>query len=158
MSWAPRTRPLQLAFGALLALALAACDGEVAAPTSTPSPTPSPSPSPSPSATLESPSPAPDPVVTEQGGTYWGVYLAVGDGPDLEDAIAYLSEQRELEVGSQFSVGDLSCDQGASETLGLDGPMRVAVYFDTQADAEAWADTLEGGPVGIAEVQTFCLD
>jgi hypothetical protein len=99
----------------------------------------------------------PSPVVTEQGGTYWGVYLAIGEGPDIEDAINYLTEERGLEPGQEFSIGDLSCDRGAE--LGTDaGPMRVAVYFDSQEDAEAWAETLPASPIAIAEVETFCLD
>lgn len=155
-------RWILLTLSLVVALGAAACDGE--SPVVAPSPSPSPSPSPTPAPTEPSPSPepgpesTPEPVVTEHGGTYWGVYLAVGEGPDLEDAIAYLTTERGLEFGSEFSIGDLSCDTGAAEALGAEGPMRVAVYFETQEDAEAWADTLPGPPVGIVEVQTFCLD
>ena len=102
---------------------------------------------------------APVPVPPEHGGTYFGVYLAVGQGTDIEDAINYLSEERGLEPGQEFTIGDISCDRGAQEALGADaGPMRVAVYFDTQEDAEAWAETLPAPPITIAEVQTMCLD
>lgn len=119
-----------------------------------------------PSAGTESPAPvvteeevAPTPVVTEHGGTYFGVYLAVGEGPDIEDAINYLTEERGLAAGQEFSIGDVSCDLGAEAALGAGaGPMRVAVYFDSQAEAEAWSQTLPAPPIGIAEVQTMCLD
>ena len=102
---------------------------------------------------------APIPVVTEHGGTYFGVYLAVGEGPDIEDAINYLTEERGLAAGQEFSIGDVSCDLGAETALGAGaGPMRVAVYFDSQEEAEAWSQTLPAPPIGIAEVQTMCLD
>ena len=98
----------------------------------------------------------PSPVEPEHGGTYWGVYLAVGEEPDLEDAIAYLTEERGIEL---FSIGDISCDAGAREALGkAAGPQRVALYFETEDDARAWAETLPAPPVGVAEVQTYCLD
>jgi hypothetical protein len=101
----------------------------------------------------------PTPVVTEQGGTYFGVYLAVGEGPDVEDAINYLTEERGLAAGQDFSIGDVACDQGAEEALGAGaGPMRVAVYFDSQEEAEAWSQTLPAPPIAIAQVETFCLD
>ena len=54
---------------------------------------------------------------------------------------------------------DLNCDQGAGQALGPDpGPLSVAVYFQAEEDARAWAETLPGPPVGIVEVRTFCLD
>jgi hypothetical protein len=98
----------------------------------------------------------PQPVVPEHGGTFWGVYLAVGEEPDLEDAIAYLNEER----GIDFSgFGSVDCDEGARKALGPGaGPYTVAVYFDTEEDARAWAETLPAPPVAIAEVRTFCLD
>jgi hypothetical protein len=133
------------------AMLLAACGGDENGP-----PT-SGGDSPAPVATEEGSEPTP--VVTEQGGTYFGVYLAVGEGPDIEDAINYLTEERGLEPGQDFSIGDVSCDQGAEAALGAGaGPMRVAVYFESQEDAEAWSQTLPAPPIGIAEVQTMCLD
>ena len=102
---------------------------------------------------------ATDPVPPEHGETYFGVYLATGQGPDLEDAINYLTEERGLEPGQEFTIGDVSCDRGAQEALGPDaGPMRVAVYFESEDEAEAWAETLPAAPITIAEVQTMCLD
>jgi hypothetical protein len=98
----------------------------------------------------------PSPVAPEHGGTYWAVYLAVGEGPDLEDAIAYLTEERGIEF---FGPTDVNCDEGAGEALGPGaGPLSVGVYFETEEDASAWAETLPGPPVGIVEVRTFCLD
>jgi hypothetical protein len=146
----------------VLALSLGACRSaeepsatspapQPAPTTASPSPTPSPSPSPSPIDEV------PEPVVPEHGGTYWGVYLAVGEGPDVEDASAYLRAEG-LDEGLQFGVHDIGCDQGAAEAIGSDGPLTVAVYFETEEDAEAWADTLPAPPLAIAEVQTYCLD
>lgn len=98
----------------------------------------------------------PSPVAPEHGGTYWAVYLAVGEGPDLEDAIAYLTEERGIEF---FGPTDVNCDEGAGEALSPGaGPLSVGVYFETDEDARAWAETLPGPPVGIVEVRTFCLD
>src|SRR5687768_16084436 len=110
----------------------------------------------SPSAIASEEPGAPAPVVAEHGGTYFGVYLATGEGTDIEDAINYLSEERGLEPGQEFAIGDVSCDQGAQEALGEGaGPMRVAVYFASQEDAEAWSQTLPAPPITIAEVQTL---
>ena len=141
-----------LAAAALAALLLGACSSEPE-PAASPSPTStSPAPGPSPTAA------EPEPVVPEHGGTYWAVYLAVGGETDLEDAIQYLTEVRNLELGA-VAVGDVNCDEGAAEALGADpGSLRVAVYFDSSQDATAWAATLPADPVGIVEVRTFCLD
>jgi hypothetical protein len=116
----------------------------------------------SPTATSDPATPTPDqaetssPVAPEHGGTYWAVYLAVGEGPDLEDAIAYLTEERGIEF---FGPTDVNCDDGAREALGPDaGPLSVGMYFETEDDARAWAETLPGPPVAIVEVRTFCLD
>ncbi|HEX5948840.1 MAG TPA: hypothetical protein VFZ45_04670 [Actinomycetota bacterium] len=116
--------------------------------------------SPEPSPPASSPTPrqpgAPSPVVPEHGEKYWAVYLAVGDGPELEDAIAYLTGEQGIEFPGPT---DVNCDQGAAEALGPDaGPLSVAAYFDSEEDARAWAETLPGPPVAIAEVRTFCLD
>lgn len=143
---------------ALLALTvvLAACSSD---PEPTATPSSSPTASPSPAASPAAPGAEPEPAITEQGGTYWGVYLAIGSESDLEDAIQYLTEERGLEAGIDFSIGDISCDEGAAEALGADeGAQRVAVYFASSGDATAWAATLPGQPVGIVEVKTFCLD
>ena len=138
----------------LVGLAPVACG-----PTSQPEEAASPEASPEATAAAASPTlpPAvPSPVTAEHGGMYWAVYLAVGEGPELEDAIAYLTEERGIEFPGPT---DGNCDQGAAEALGPDaGPLSVAVYFDGEEDARAWAETLPGPPVGIAEVRTFCLD
>jgi hypothetical protein len=66
------------------------------------------------------------------------------------------------EFGIQAWQGEIACDQGAAEALGTDDEWRVAVYFETQDEANAFADQAgllghEGGPV-IARVTTYCLD
>jgi len=105
---------------------------------------------------VATPAAVPTPLVPEHGGTYWGVYLAVGEGPELEDANAYLREGRGI---AAIGGGSVECDEGARKALGPDaGPLTVAVYFETEEDARAWAETLPAAPVAIAEVRTFCLD
>ena len=141
----------------ILVALLGACgDGERADAPSSPAPIEETSPPTSPT-TGTSPSIGPVvPVAPEHGGTYWAVYLAVGDQTQLEDAIAYLSEERGIQ---DFSVGDVACDQGASEALPSGaGPQRVGVYFASEDDARAWSETLPAPPVAIAEVTTYCLD
>ncbi len=132
---------------------LVSCAGDAATPQQQPAPTTEP-PSPGPTSVEE----FPDPVVTEHSGTYWGVYLAAGEGPELEDAIQYLTVIHGLR-GNEFNAGsDVNCDQGARKVLGDVGPLVVAVYFASEQDARAWASELPAPPLGIARVRTFCLD
>jgi hypothetical protein len=103
---------------------------------------------------------APTPVDPIHGGTYWAVYPWVGAAGDREadDVSASLLE----EFGIEAHPGDLACDQGAAETLGTDAEQGIAVYFETEGDARAFA--LQAGLLGheadpvIAHVTTFCLD
>lgn len=144
MTLIPRLRPIVL----LSLVLLAGCGSEEGG-------EPADTESPAPAVTEEAG--APEPVVIEQGDTYFGVYLAVGEGPDIEDAINYLTEERGLQAEQEFSIGDVTCDEGAQEALGEGaGPMRVAVYFDSREDAEAWSQTLPAAPIAIVEVQTNC--
>ena len=75
-----------------------------------------------------------DPV---HGGTYWAVYPWVGapGSPEADDVSAQLLE----EFGIEAFPGDLSCDDGAAEALGTDAPQGIGVYFETRADANAFA-------------------
>jgi hypothetical protein len=111
-----------------------------------------------------------DPPVTPlgptHGGTYWGAFLWVGDyGTDGELADQIASWLRER--GVSFIEGDLGCDQPIEGSLGEPGDdWRVAVYFDSSADAEAFLGwyfeaRYPGGdpaPIPIVEVRTYCLD
>lgn len=102
----------------------------------------------------------PQPVPIEHGGTYWAVYFGVGEegSAELEAAVDF-ARQLGIDAGS----GELACDQGAAEALGV--PERwhgVGVYFATRDDAERFyiesglADHEVAPP--IAKVTTFCLD
>jgi len=63
-------------------------------------------------------------------------------------------------LGYFVGNGELDCDQGAREGLGLgEGAYYGAsVYFTSIADAEAFVAAYDGEVVGIAVVTTFCLD
>lgn len=104
----------------------------------------------------------PPEVVPEHGGTFWGLYLAAAPSTD-DPEIARWTERMET-IGYTPSVGDLACDDGAADALGIDpGWSRVAIYFDTREEAETAAGTIEislelGTPIGVARVTTFCLD
>jgi hypothetical protein len=101
----------------------------------------------------------------EQGGRYFGVYLAVvrdqDGGPTPADEAKLAAAKTEAaRLGYDVQRG-LSCDDGAVAGLGLD-PSRnydsVQVYFATAADAQQFVDLYQPGVVGTAQVQTFCLD
>jgi hypothetical protein len=110
---------------------------------------------------------ASDPTVVEplpvdpiHGGSYWAVYPWTGStgDPAANEMVGQLFD----EFGIQAWQGEIACDEGAAEALGTDDEWRVAVYFETQDEANAFADQAgllghEGGPV-IARVTTYCLD
>jgi hypothetical protein len=104
----------------------------------------------------------PPEVIPQHGGTSWGLYLAVA--PSVDDPEVERWTERMETIGYTPSFGDLACDDGAAEALGVDpGSSRVAVYFATRQDAETAAGTIEislelGTPVGVARVTTYCLD
>jgi hypothetical protein len=102
--------------------------------------------------------PAATPI--EHGGTYWALYLALA--ADANDpAFADWSAHAEA-AGYATGPGDLACDEGAADGLGVPPEwFGVAVYFSTLDDAEAaraWFGMTYGEPAGIARVTTFCLD
>ena len=102
----------------------------------------------------------PVPVDPIHGGSYWAVYPWTG--PTGDPAANEMVGQLFDDFGIQAWQGEIACDQGAAETLGTDDEWRVAVYFETQDEANAFADQAgllghEGGPV-IARVTTYCLD
>lgn len=154
------------ALAAIAAVALAACEEEAPRPepsppaetTAPPTTAPPTTEEPSPAATAE-PEPEFDAIggtEVEHGGSYWAVYLAVGDydAPELEQASDYLSG-----LGIESFAGDLACDRGAQAALGPDaGPAGVAAYFRSRHDAQAFAESLPSPPAGIAKVKTYCAD
>lgn len=151
---------------AFLAMAvLAACNGGTGSsvttsPTATASITSGGSPSATDTASdSPSPPPLPSPVVAlEQGGEYFAVYLGIGASGS---AVLRRAERRFAEHGITAVAGDLSCDQGAAESLGVEpGSFAVGAYFDREAEAMTFAEALasEGVVYGPVPVQTFCAD
>jgi hypothetical protein len=104
----------------------------------------------------EAPVPTVVDVEPEHGGVVWGLYLALGDS--LDDPAMDAARQRATELGYHPGGGELACDDGAAEALGVDASYSVAVYFRTREDAEAAAALFGSAPVGIARVTTYCLD
>jgi hypothetical protein len=100
------------------------------------------------------------PVPPELGGTYWAVYAWLGSG-DQEAQIE--KAQRYLEIrGVHGLPGSLSCDEGSAETLGTSAEHKVAVYFETEEEANTFALDAgllghEAGPV-VAKVTIACLE
>lgn len=92
-----------------------------------------------------------------QGEIYFGVYFALADDPEdpsLEAAIRRL-EQQGYAVGS----GQLGCDQGAAEALGVEeDDFGVGLYFKTRSDAQRFAELSDPPPLGSARVKIFCAD
>lgn len=143
------------------ALILGACGGEpaelpdvtgaVTGPTAATGPT-------GPTATepSEEPAPAPEPVAPEHGGRYWAVYLAVGDIDDPAVAAALDEIEAAGWPGGFTSIG---CDRGAHRAVGDDEDLSlVGVYFETEADAIAFATTQHEDVQGPVRVRTYCLD
>ncbi|HVL89618.1 MAG TPA: hypothetical protein VM841_05210 [Actinomycetota bacterium] len=141
----PRLRMVALLAGLGLAAACGGDDGPAGAPGSASTP-PAASPA-------SSPPPSVEPT---QNGTYWAVYLAAGD-PDSD---AFVTRVEMLEARKLPSHGsEAACDQGSREALGLkESDHVIGVYFTTEADARAFAATLDFEPAGIVQVKTDCLD
>jgi hypothetical protein len=107
--------------------------------------------------------PLPEAAVLTQGGTVVAVYLQiVSEGEmsgNLNDDFADVTAQA-VDLGYFVGNGDLNCDQGAADALGLapGNYYGAAVYFDTMEEANAFAAAWDGEVVGIVTVTTFCLD
>ena len=133
----------------VLSLALVACGGDEAPPEQPPTPVATASPETSPQFS---------PVVPTQGGTYFGVYVAVADKGDRASLQASAEALDAIGI-SEYSIGDISCDEGAAEELGVpEDSGRVAVYFETREEADAFTRSLPSPILRIARVRTFCLD
>lgn len=149
---------------AAVALLLASCGGgRTDSPPTDPAPTHDVS-SPSP---VESASANPAPGAVEgftHGGSYWAVYIFVGASNDADYAASIERlENRGLRRGYSFSDGELRCDDGAAEALGLPedeatSAMAIAVHFEDEQDARAFGDSLAEPPVGVVRVRTRCAD
>ncbi len=140
------THSLRLALMTSLLLALAACGGE-----STPEGGEESTGSESMSQTT-----AVGEVAPTHGASLFGVYVVVAEAgsPALEEAAAPLRER-----SIQVSVGELSCDAGAAEALGVAPDSHaVSVMFETREAADSFAATLSTPPAGIAQVTVGCAD
>ena len=162
------TRPRLLLCGSICFVLVVATGspGAAAEPTTAPGPsaseTPAPTTSTPPTTTL-----APLPPTQEQpvhGGDAWAVYLAVStdiSDPEIADAIALLED---LGYVAGWGSGDLACDQGGAQAVGVDPSDNYAVvgaYFDTALDAARFVVALDArghSVLGIGLVQTYCLD
>lgn len=108
--------------------------------------------------------PLPEELLPVHGGNAVAVYLGVVEYDDVAgnpadgfaDAIA-AAEAMGYFVGS----GDLACDQGGQEALGLPADAyywAASVLFGTADDANLFAAAFPEEVAGIAEVNTYCLD
>ncbi len=97
-----------------------------------------------------------------QGDPVWAVYLAVAhstSAPAMETAV-----RQAAGVGYTGVSGDLACDQGATEALGLDQFdywSAVSLYFATQQQATRFIASYRGEVakvVGYTRVKVGCLD
>jgi hypothetical protein len=127
----------------------------VSAPSMTPT---EPSPAVTTPAVIETPPQArPQQADITHGNDVWGTYVAVVDSsisPTAEAAKARISE-----LGYEPSGGDVGCDGGAAEALGLPNDVQViATYFSTKEDAALFAQMYGPDTLGIAEVTLYCLD
>jgi cell division septation protein DedD len=118
-----------------------------------------------------SPATTPTPVTTRwpkalgephEGESAWAVYLAVAHSSsdramsDAQDEVA--------KVGYGAVIGDLACDRGSIEALGLDPHdywTGAVLYFGSKKDADDFAASYlaSGGTViGTAKIGLGCLD
>jgi hypothetical protein len=97
-----------------------------------------------------------------QGDPVWAVYLAIGHSASdaaLERAVAQAAT-----VGYQAVLGDLACDDGATQALGLDEYdywSGATLYFATEQQARGFAAAYTAkvaAPKGLTKVNVGCLD
>jgi len=102
----------------------------------------------------------PEPVSSvKQGGTYWAVYISVANSANNADVKLAEGSLQALGIKHGWSAGDISCDKGAAAALGVpDGSYAVAVYFKSEAEANAFAQMLPTPIVGVVQVKTYCAD
>lgn len=167
-----RTLTMKLAASATILLLATGCSDEPPSPGSSPLVTASGSPSssaPAPDETTNtdrSPQEALEGVINgfTHGAHYHGVYVFVGsfDDPGYDASIKRL-KQLGLKRGINFSDGELRCDEGAAEGLGLSddeagAAITVAAYFHDASDARAFAASLDPPPEGVVRIRALCAD
>lgn len=100
-------------------------------------------------------------VEQKQGSDYWAVYTvraAKMDDPAVKASIGALTK-RGLQLGKTFGFGSLGCDVGAAAALkASDDTNAVGVYFATQADAKAFAATLDTPALAVVKIKAMCRD
>lgn len=92
----------------------------------------------------------------EQGARYWAVYLATGtpNSGAIKEAEATVDK-----LGIASSAGPVDCDRGADKVLDLGArDVAVGVYFVSETDATAFADSLSPAAAGVGKVKTYCAD
>jgi hypothetical protein len=101
------------------------------------------------------------PVAPVQGGRYWAVYLGWSDDPDSPELVEPDTWLEDVGIGSP-GIREAGCDH-RSEDVVHGARYMVAVYFETERDAEAfwtWYVAQRGleGPfnVPIIDVTTSC--
>lgn len=99
-----------------------------------------------------------------QGESAWAVYLAVAHSSSDPALKAAQDQAAQAGPGYGAVIGDLACDRGSIEALGLDKHdywTGAVLYFSTKKDAEDFATSylVQGGTViGTAKIGLGCLD
>jgi len=97
------------------------------------------------------------------GQPAWGLYLAIAppdqwESPEIEAASAAAEAAGYGPAGG----GDINCDNGATEALGVEqNSVASAVYFETEAlanQAKAAFEARGTEVVGVVYVTTYCMD
>jgi hypothetical protein len=97
-----------------------------------------------------------------EGESAWAVYLAVAHSSS--DPAMQAAQDEAAKVGYGAVIGDLACDRGSIEALGLDEHdywTGAVLYFKTKRDATDFANSylVSGGTViGTAKIGLGCLD
>lgn len=98
----------------------------------------------------------------QHGDSAWAVYLAVAHSSS--DAGLQAAQDQAAQFGYGPIIGDLACDHGAIEALGLDPHdywTGAVLYFGNEQDARDFARSYlaSGGTViGSAKIGLGCLD
>lgn len=87
-------------------------------------------------------------------GVYWGP-ITPGGTVSVQEVMAELEARGVTGAGS----GEISCDLGAAEALGVDpDTIVVSVSFRTRAEADRFVAAWDGELLGVAEFEAFCRD
>ena len=92
--------------------------------------------------------------IPTQGEAAFTVYLEVADDPDADftDLVDFYGEE-----GYSVLVGNVSCDAGAAEALGVDSDAFAAgVYFATADDADEFVTEYQLSEETIVEIRSEC--